>query len=150
MSFTVRSLNNTPDEYVQWRRLWEAYLAFYESSVDESVIAHNWAGFHDPLSPLDALAAFDADGHMLGLVQTVTHASTWSVEPRCYLSDLFTAPQARRLGVGRALIEAVYAMASAKGCAKVHWLTHQSNLTGQSLYNQVAVNEGFIQYIHRL
>ncbi len=150
MSFTIRPLQNTAEEHRQWLTLWHGYLAFYESTVADEVTAHNWSSFHNPDSPLDALGAFDVDGKMIGLVQTVIHASTWSIAPRCYLNDLFTVPEARRQGVGRALIEAVYAFAKSKGCVKVHWLTHESNVTGQSLYNQLAVNEGFIQYVHAL
>ncbi|MBS1174142.1 MAG: family acetyltransferase [Burkholderiaceae bacterium] len=150
MSFTIRPLQNTPDEYQQWLALWHGYLTFYESTVSDEVTARNWASFHDPDNPIDALGAFDVDGKMIGLVQTVIHLSTWSVAPHCYLSDLFTTPEARRQGVGRALIEAVYAFAKGKGCVTVHWLTHESNVTGQSLYNELAVNEGFIQYLHVL
>lgn len=148
--FTIRPLENTPEDYVQWLTLWHSYLNFYESSVSSDTTAHNWAGFHDADSPIDALAAFDAEGNMLGMAMTVIHESTWSVAPRCYLNDLYTVPEARGQGIGRLLIEAVYAMAKARGCAKVHWLTHESNLTAQSLYNQLAVNEGFIQYVHAL
>ena len=150
MSFTIRPLENTAEDHAQWLELWHDYLVFYESNVSDETNAHNWAGFHDANSPLDALAAFDADGKMLGIAQTVMHESTWSVAPRCYLNDLYTIPAARGQGVARALIEAVYAMAKARGCAKVHWLTHESNVTAQSLYNQLAVNEGFIQYVHTL
>ncbi len=148
--FTIRPLENTPEDYVQWLTLWHSYLNFYESSVSAETTAHNWAGFHDADSPIDALAAFDAEGKMLGMAMTVMHESTWSVAPRYYLNDLYTVPEARGQGIGRLLIEAVYAMAKARGCAKVHWLTHESNLTAQSLYNQLAVNEGFIQYVHAL
>ena len=150
MSFTIRPLQNTSDEQQQWLALWHAYLTFYESSVADEVTARNWASFHNPDSPIDALGAFDAEGKMLGLVQTVIHQSTWSIAPRCYLNDLFTIPEVRGQGVGRALIEEVYAYAKGRGCVKVHWLTHESNLTGQSLYNQLATNEGFIQYVHTL
>ena len=150
MSFTIRPLENTADDHAQWLELWHGYLAFYESQVSAETSARNWAGFHDAESPLDALGAFDAEGKMLGMAMTVMHESTWSVAPRCYLNDLYTIPAARGQGVGRALIEAVYAMAKARGCAKVHWLTHESNVTAQSLYNQLAVNEGFIQYVHAL
>ena len=87
---------------------------------------------------------------MLGMAMIVMHESTWAVAPRCYLNDLYTVPEARGQGIGRLLIEAVYAMAKARGCAKVHWLTHESNVGAQSLYNQLAVNEGFIQYVHAL
>ncbi len=148
--FTIRPLENAAADHAQWLALWHAYLAFYDSQVSAEVTEHNWAGFHDPNSPLDALAAFDAEGKMLGIVQTVLHQSTWSVAPRCYLNDLYTIPEARGQGVGRALIEAVYVMARGRGCAKVHWLTHESNVTAQSLYKQLAVNEGFIQYVHAL
>ena len=148
--FTIRPLENTPEDYVQWLTLWHSYLNFYESSVSAETTAHNWAGFHNADSPIDALAAFDAEGKMLGMAMIVMHESTWSVAPRCYLNDLYTVPEARGQGIGRLLIEAVYAMAKARGCAKVHWLTHESNLTAQSLYNQLAVNEGFIQYVHAL
>lgn len=150
MSFTIRPLENTTEDYAQWRALWLAYLDFYEGHVTEETTAHNWAGFHNPNSPLDALAAFDADGNMLGIVHTVIHESTWSTSPRCYLNDLYTTPNSRGQGIGHALIEAVYVLARERDCAKVHWLTHESNLTAQSLYNQLAVNEGFIQYVHTL
>ena len=148
--FTIRPLENTPEDYVQWLTLWHSYLNFYESSVSAEATAHNWAGFHDADSPIDALAAFDAEGNMLGMAMTVMHESTWSVAPRCYLNDLYTVPEVRGQGIGRLLIEAVYAMAKARGCVKVHWLTHESNVTAQSLYNQLAVNEGYVQYVHAL
>ena len=150
MSFTIRPLENTAEDHAQWLTLWHGYLDFYESEVSAETTAHNWAGFHDASSPLDALAAFDAEGTMLGIAQTVMHESTWSVAPRCYLNDLYTIPESRGQGVGRALIEAVYVMARERGCAKVHWLTHESNVTAQSLYDQLAVNEGFIQYVRAL
>ena len=52
----------------------------------------------------------------------------------------------RGLGIGRQLIEHVYATAKAAGCAKVHWLTHETNATAISLYQQVAERSGFIQF----
>jgi ribosomal protein S18 acetylase RimI-like enzyme len=56
------------------------------------------------------------------------------------------APEARGGGVGRALIEAVYARADAAGAARVYWLTHETNAPARKLYDQVATNAGFIQY----
>lgn len=67
--FTIRPLENTAEDHAQWLELWRGYLDFYESEVSAETTAHNWAGFHDPSSPLDALAAFDANGKMLGIVQ---------------------------------------------------------------------------------
>ncbi len=74
------------------------------------------------------------------------HRGTWSIGDFCYLEDLFTAAAARKRGVGRALIEAVYKRADELDCGRVYWLTHETNYAGRSLYDQVAENRGFIQY----
>ena len=62
---------------------------------------------------------------------------------------LFAAPAARGKGVGRALIEAVYARADALGCERVYWLTHESNAAGRALYDKVAQFNGLIEYRRR-
>ena len=51
--FTIRPLENTAEDHAQWLELWRSYLGFYESQVSAETTAHNWAGFHDPSSPLD-------------------------------------------------------------------------------------------------
>jgi GNAT superfamily N-acetyltransferase len=79
-------------------------------------------------------------------VQYLFHRSTWTSGNYCYLQDLFVSDGARGLGVGRALIEAVYEKAKAAGANRVHWLTHTTNAQARILYDQVADNLGFIQY----
>jgi hypothetical protein len=44
------------------------------------------------------------------------------------------------------LIEAVVARARAAGASRVYWLTHETNATARSLYDQLADRSGFIQY----
>jgi len=48
--------------------------------------------------------------------------------------------------VARALIGAVADWASARGCSRVYWHTHESNVTARALYDKVAQNRGFIRY----
>lgn len=94
-----------------------------------------------------ALVAEDNETHkLIGLVHCVIHRGTWAIGNFCYLEDLFTALAARKRGVGRALIEAVYARADEMRCERVYWLTHEGNETARRLYDQVAKNLGFIQY----
>lgn len=71
---------------------------------------------------------------------------TWAPGPRCYLEDLFTASEARGQGVGRALIEAVYAATDARGADQVYWLTLEFNSTARRLYDQVASATPFMNY----
>ena len=80
------------------------------------------------------------------MVNFIYHRSNWSIENACYLQDLYVDSTQRGLGIGRQLIEHVYTTAKADNCSKVHWLTHETNATAISLYQQVAERSGFIQF----
>lgn len=62
------------------------------------------------------------------------------------MQDLFTTPDARGKDVARALIAEVTEWARARGCSRVYWSTQQTNTTARRLYDQVALNRGFILY----
>src|SRR5262249_49784802 len=104
-----------------------------------------WSRLLDPNEPMFALVA-EEKRDLLGVVHCVLHRGTWAINQLCYLEDLFVAPEARGKGVGRALIEAVYARADANQWDRVYWLTHEPNTTARALYDKVAQTRGFIQY----
>ncbi len=106
-----------------------------------------WGRLHDPAEPMHVLGAF-LDGTLVGIVHYLFHRSTWTIGDYCYLQDLFTAPEARGQGAGRALIEAVYERAEVAGASRVYWLTHEANATARALYDTLADRPGFIQYRH--
>ena len=87
---------------------------------------------------------------LVGFVHYRFHRNTAMIEPVCYLQDLFTAPSARGRGIGRNLIEAVYAAAEAAGSSRVYWLTHETNAGAMVLYDKVADRSGFTQYRKQL
>jgi GNAT superfamily N-acetyltransferase len=141
----VRGLR--PSDRAQWEALWAGYLAFYESSVSAAVTQTTFARLLDPNEPMFSLVAEDEATHdLIGMVNCVIHRSTWSEQDYCYLGDLFAAPAARNHGVGRALIEAVYARADELKLPRIYWMTHETNATARRLYDKVAENSGFIQY----
>lgn len=133
------------DDHAAWLALWQAYLRFYNTELPEAVTNSTWQRFLDPSEPTHAALAC-ADGKALGMVHYIYHRSNWSIENSCYLQDLLVAPETRGTGVGRQLIEHVYATAKADGCCKVHWLTHESNATAIQLYERIAERPGFIQF----
>jgi GNAT superfamily N-acetyltransferase len=133
------------DERAAWEPLWKGYLDFYQTSVPKEVYDTTWARLHDPNEPMKLLGAY-VDGKLLGIVHYIYHRSCWTIGNYCYLQDLFVAESARKLGLGRALIEAVYDRAQADGASRVHWLTHETNATARALYDTLADRPGFIQY----
>ena len=133
------------DEREAWEPLWRGYLEFYEATLDPAATETTWRRLHDPAEPMVVLGAFNED-RLIGIVHYLFHRSTWTIGDYCYLQDLFTAPDARGWGAGRALIEAVCDRARAAGASRVYWLTHESNSTARTLYDTLADRPGFIQY----
>ena len=100
----------------------------------------------DADSDIQGAIARDSDGNAIGFVHWLTHPSTWTQSDYCYLEDLFVAPESRGAGAGNALINHVREWAQEHGSAELYWLTAESNLTAQALYDRVAGRSGFVQY----
>jgi len=134
-----------PEDHDQWLPLWRGYQSFYEVDLPPEQTALNWQRFHDPAEPMHCAVA-EVDGRLVGMVHYIFHRSCWTAGDYCYLQDLFAAPDCRGQGVGRALIEHVYAAAEAAGASRVWWLTHESNTDAMLLYDRIAAKSGFLQY----
>ena len=128
-----------------WEPLWKGYLNFYKTTLPPEQFDLTWSRFQDLAEPMHALGAFEGET-MLGIVHYVYHRTCWTPGATCYLQDLFTVDAARGKGVGRALIEAVYAAAKIEGASRVYWQTHETNATAMVLYNKVAERSGFLVY----
>jgi GNAT superfamily N-acetyltransferase len=139
----------TRQDYAQWLPLWDGYNAFYGRSgptaLAPEITAVTWQRFFDAYEPVHALVA-EQSGKLLGLTHYLFHRSTTAIEPTCYLQDLFTDEAARGKGVGRALINGVYAQAKRVGSPRVYWQTHETNHTAMQLYDKVAEKPGFVIY----
>lgn len=140
----IRPLTATDE--AAWRKLWTGYLAYYETRVPEEVYQSTFARLlgDDPQDFHGRLAL--VDGQPLGLVHFLFHRHCWKIENVCYLQDLYVDPQARGTGLGRKLIEAVYAEADANGTPAVYWLTQDFNTTARQLYDRIAKVTPFIRY----
>jgi GNAT superfamily N-acetyltransferase len=143
----VRPLRTEDRE--QWQALWDGYNLFYERpNFPADITEVTWRRFFDPAEPMFAAVA-DLDGKIVGLVHYLYHRSTTAIQDVCYLQDLFTAPEARGVGVGRALIEHVYDQAAKAGSRRVYWQTHEAN-PARKLYDRVAELTPFRRYVKEL
>ena len=132
-----------------WTRLWAGYLDFYRTSLPQGAYDSLFARLLAPGAdgPFGLLA--EVNGRPAGLVHFLFHAHCWRPEGAVYLQDLFTDPAARGRGVGRALIEAVYAAADAAGRPYVYWLTQSGNSTARVLYDRIGAATDFIRYVRQ-
>ena len=130
-----------------WERLARGYKQFYATPTSDAEYETAW----QRLLAEDGVHGLGAhrDGHLVGIAHYLFHTSVWA-RTTCYLQDLFTAPEARGEGVGRALIEAVAAAARARQAARCYWLTQDHNAVARALYDKVARHAGFIRYDHPL
>ena len=144
MAIMIRQL--LPEDKSQWLPLWQAYLEFYETDLDGAVTETTWSRLMDSEFGIYGLCATDDDGDLVGIVHYLFHPVTWSNRDRCYLEDLYAVPAVRGQGVGRKLIEAVYAAADAHGADQVYWLTQDFNHTARRLYDRIAHKTPFIKY----
>ncbi len=145
MSVRVRRLEAR--DKAAWQALFKGYIAFYKATVADDVIEQTWSrlmaaepGFHI------ALVATNEQDVPVGLAHVLFHRSTWSPTWYCYLEDLFVDPAQRAKGAGRALIEATYKEADARGCTRTYWATQEFNYKARTLYDQVATKSPFVQY----
>lgn len=140
----VRPLKQADE--ADWRRLWTAYLTFYETSVGEAVYQSTFSRLlgDDPQDFTGLIA--EVDGRAEGLTHYLFHRHAWKLENVCYLQDLYADPEVRGQGVGRHLIESVYAAADAAGAPGVYWLTQDFNHTARKLYDRIGKLTPFIKY----
>ena len=145
---TIRALAATDEP--EWRRLWSLYLEFYENPVPEIVYRITFSrlisGMQNEYRGLIATLG----ERSVGIAHYLFHRHCWKVENVCYLQDLYVDAGDRGTGVGRALIEGVYAAADAAGSPAVYWTTQDFNVQGRRLYDRIGELTPFIKYVRPL
>ncbi len=133
-------------DYEAWQPLWTKYLEFYEAQVESEVYESTFERFFidNEFEPNCLVAVFN--GKLVGLVHFLYHRHNWRVENVCYLQDLYADENLRGQGIGRKLIEAVYAQADADGAGTVYWNTQHFNKEARKLYDRIANLTPFIKY----
>jgi len=136
-----------PDDKAEWRRLWTDYLAFYETTVPQETYEIAFARLLHGGDPAMGCRLALIGGRPVGLVHFIFHRHCWKPENVCYLQDLYVDPAIRGKGVGRALIEAVYAVADSRDVPSVYWMTQEFNATARQLYDRIGTLTPFIKYV---
>lgn len=113
------------------------YQEFYEViDISEDVNRRFFLQFGEN-SPLGCQFAYRRDRCFLGFATVYFSYSSIATGKIAILNDLFTMPEARGQGIGRALIERARAYAASHGATRLQWLTAPDNAQAQLLYNSL-------------
>lgn len=144
--YTIRRPRS--DDRKQWQELWQQYVEFYQSSLDDDITNVLWQRIHDYQHPVQCFVAEQKDsGNVIGFVHYFPHPSTWHIKYACYLEDLFVSAEIRGGGIGKELIKAVTEDAKKQNWAEVYWHTKDYNSVARGLYDKITGGtDGFIVY----
>ncbi|MET0999033.1 MAG: GNAT family N-acetyltransferase [Marmoricola sp.] len=134
-----------PADHDVWAPLFAAYREFYELEAEPEVVERVWGWLQDPAHEENALVAA-VDGDVVGFAHHRLYSRPSEGATGLFLDDLFTAPQVRGRGVGRALINRLTELARERGAAKVRWVTAPDNTVAQRLYDDVADRTDWLTY----
>ena len=128
--------------------LMRSYCDFYGvQPSDQELLAMSRALIADREHEGLQLLARDANGEAIGFATVFWSWSTLSASRIGVMNDLFVAEQARRSGIGEALIAACLEHTRAHGAHTLSWQTARDNAPAQSLYERVgARREEWVDY----
>jgi len=80
------------------------------------------------------LGAVDDGPDAAGVCQLRFRWSVWKSAEDCWLEDLYVREEARRSGLGRALVEAALDRARERGCRRIELDVNEDNAPARALY----------------
>jgi ribosomal protein S18 acetylase RimI-like enzyme len=133
-------------DYPRWLHLWTGYCLFYGREPDPEVTAHTWSRLMNPASSVFGFVAEDA-GQVVGIANCVMHDNTSTLQPVCYLQDLYVDPETRASGIGKRMIDWLLAEMKTYGWARVYWATKENNYRARGMYDKFTPHSGFLRYV---
>jgi ribosomal protein S18 acetylase RimI-like enzyme len=132
-------------ESAEWAELYRGYRDYYMLAPDEAVIERVWRWITDASHEVNALVAV-AGQSLVGLAHYRRFARPSSGTEGLFLDDLFTAPTARGMGAGRALLRHLSSLAEGEGRSVVRWITAEDNARARALYDSTATATKWVTY----
>jgi len=112
----------------------------FDRPSDDAVLASVERLVEDPATDY-LLGAPEEGAPAAGLVQLRYRWSVWRDAEDCELEDLFVSPDARRSGLGRALVAAAIDRARERGCGRIALDTAERNEAAVALYRSFGFSD---------
>jgi GNAT superfamily N-acetyltransferase len=146
----VRVIQATSEHLEALATLFDGYRQFYKEAPDLDGARAFLAERLERGESVLFLALLDQDGQEIpaGLAQLYPSFSSASMQRLWILNDLFVAAEARKHGVGRALLQAAREHAERTGAKGLELMTARDNYAAQALYESMGwqCDEVFLSY----
>lgn len=135
-NMSISVIRATLDDLNEVSELFNSYRVFYKQNSDLD-LAVNFISERLQNEESVIFFAQDENGKALGFTQLFPTFSSVSARPSWVLNDLYVSSTARRLGVGRKLMETAKAFAIKKSSKGIALETDASNVSAQALYESL-------------
>ncbi len=128
--------------------LMDQLAEYSEGSVDRGLVDRFLVVLELPQS-----AIFVAEGHkgqVVGLMTVSQRWTLWHAGPCALIEELVVDKQARGQHIGRALIQAAFDWARARGCSEVEVSTELDNADAQAFYRRVGFDRAALVLEYKL
>ena len=126
------------DKGAGWTACFAGYCAFYQSPFSDDLADRVFELLMNPEVNLFCLVARSDKTAVVGIAHYRSAPSPLDGKNNTFLDDLFTVPEFRGTGIGKKLILEVHARAARKGELPLQWITAETNVAAQALYNKLA------------
>lgn len=103
------------------RALAEYEKLAHEVRFDEAVLGQKLFGDNGGRGPYAEVLIGEVDGTPQGFALFFHNFSTFEGKPGIYLEDLFVTPEARGVGLGKALLAELARLTIERDCARLEW-----------------------------
>ncbi len=141
MPLIIRPLE--PNDFPNWLPLWDGNNM---GQRHEAVTTETWARLIDESSAVHGLCALQ-NGEMAGIIHYITHPTTGSIEPACYMQDVYVAENFRQQGIAKALVEKLAVIAKREQYSRLYWFADNGNEAAQKLYRTLGMKLDFALHI---
>ena len=147
----IKILHAGPEHLDQAAPLFDAYRQFYKRPpAPEAARRFLSARLAKRDSVLYLGYAPAASANASGFVHLYPSFDSLAMKPRWILYDLYVAPESRRLGLGRALMNRATQLARETGASHLALETAKDNLQAQALYEQLGYQRDELFYSYSL
>lgn len=131
-------------DYKQWLPIWDANCL---GQMKQAVTNNTWRRICDPDDEVvHGFGAFQ-NGTLVGIMHFIVHPITGSLQPACYMQDLYVTEDCRRQGIAAALVNRLTLEKKEQGWERLYWLAETNNEAAQKLYQNIGLKLDFTFHV---